>query len=314
MTAIARYQACDSDELADALAGWSQAYTQIGRGRLQAELLQLTLPEASLIYERSNLHLHETMAPPLDQVIVAIPLGVAAEPLYNGRPMTLDSLVLLRGGEEAEICAPGEFRTIGLGLGRGLLREMLGEQDQESFERALDNGLLHLSPQAAQLLRDNLCGTLAAFERGHWQTDDQRQARDATLSALGQVMQAIDDVPGDALALPRSLPQRRRLVLAAIERMQADLANPLSLPELCKRLNTSQRTLHYCFRQMCQTSPHQFFLSLRLAEAHRRLKQEPQQNITDLALELGFYGSSHFSSLYKRHFVRQPSQRGGAYA
>ncbi|MDN6861068.1 hypothetical protein QO207_31140, partial [Pseudomonas sp. CAN2814] len=47
MTGIARHQATDSDELACALAGWSQDYTQLGHGRLQAELLHVQLPAAA---------------------------------------------------------------------------------------------------------------------------------------------------------------------------------------------------------------------------------------------------------------------------
>lgn len=311
MTGIARHQGFDSDELADALVGWSQAYTQVGRGRLQAELLHRTLQDASLIYERSNLHMHESMVPPKDQVVVALPLDIASEPLCNARPLALDSLLLLRGGEEVEICAPGEFRTIALCLNRRLLTEALGEQDQERFERALDNRLLPLPQHTAREVRATLCGALGAFEHGNWMASDPGHSRGATVAALGQVMQAIDEAAlnanDESSDLPRSLPQRRRLVQAAIELMQADLAAPLSLPELSKCLNTSQRTLHYCFRQVCRTSPHQYFLCLRLAEARRRLKVEPQQNITDLALELGFYSSSHFSSQYKRQFAEQPS-------
>lgn len=308
MAEIDRQQSFDSDELADALVGWSQAYTQIGRGRLEAELLQVMLPDASLIYERSNLHLHENMIPPKDQVVIALPLEVTREPLCNASPIALNSLLLLRGGEEVEICAPGEFRTIALCLQRRLLTDTLGEQDQECLERALDKRQLSIPQYIARDLGATLLGALGAFECGNLKISDPRHAKRTTTDALNRVMQAIDDATlNDSNGVPRSLQQRRRLVLTAIEFMQADLALPLSLPELSKTLNISQRTLHYCFRQICQTSPHQYFLCLRLAEARRRLKLDPQQNITVLALELGFYSSSHFSSQYKRQFAEQPS-------
>ncbi|MDF3935804.1 helix-turn-helix domain-containing protein, partial [Pseudomonas citronellolis] len=305
-TGIARHRASDSDELADALAGWSQAYTQLGRGRLQAELLHVQLAEASLIYEHSNLHLRENMAPPPGQVVIGIPLRVCAEARFNGQALRDDTLLVLPGGQELEICAAGEIHMLGLGLGEGLLQRLLGGEEQERLEQALAQRRLELSAAAAQRLRQSLGASVGAFSASRWSPEDPTHASTAIHSALSCLLQALDAGRADA-APPRTLEQHRRLVLAAIERMQLDLTRPLSLLQLCRDLHTSQRTLQYCFRQICQATPQQFFLSLRLAEARRRLKQEAPRSITELALDLGFASSSHFSTLYKRLYDEQPS-------
>ncbi|MFR0690667.1 helix-turn-helix domain-containing protein [Enterobacterales bacterium AE_CKDN230030158-1A_HGKHYDSX7] len=309
MTGIARHRATDSDELACALAGWSQDYTQLGHGRLQAELLHVQLPGASLIYEHSNLHLHENMAPPAGHLVIGIPLRASADSRFNGQSLHDDTLLVLEGGRELEICAAGEIHMLGLTFSQPQLERLLGTEERELFERALQQRRLQLSPTGAGDLRRSLCGALAAFEAEPWRVDDPQQAGHAVALVLSHVLQALEEIlPGsDREGAPRSLQQHRRLVLAAIERMQADLSEPLSLLELSQSLNTSQRTLQYCFRQICQSTPQQFFLSLRLAEARRRLKQEPQQSITSLALDLGFASSSHFSTLYKRLYAEQPS-------
>ncbi|MBD9515977.1 helix-turn-helix domain-containing protein [Pseudomonas sp. PDM22] len=309
MTGIARHQATDSDELACALAGWSQDYTQLGHGRLQAELLHVQLPGASLIYEHSNLHLHENMAPPAGHLVIGIPLRASADSRFNGQALHDDTLLVLEGGRELEICAAGEIHMLGLTFSQPQLERLLGAEERELFERALQQRRLELSPTGAGDLRRSLCDALAAFESEPWRVDDPQQAGHAVALVLSHVLQALEEIlPGnDREGAPRSLQQHRRLVLAAIERMQADLSEPLSLLELSQSLNTSQRTLQYCFRQICQSTPQQFFLSLRLAEARRRLKQEPQQSITHLALDLGFASSSHFSALYKRLYAEQPS-------
>jgi AraC family ethanolamine operon transcriptional activator len=311
MTGIARHQAFDSDELACALAGWSQDYTQLGRGKLQAELLQVLLPEASLIYEHSNLHLHENMAPPAGQIVFGIPLSVSDDSLFNGQALSLNTLLVLEGGQELEICVPGEIRMLGLTLSRELLSRVLGAQEQELLELALERRRLDISQTAARELRRNLCSSIRAFERYERNPLVAQHGKATVMSALSCVVQGIDSsLCGDATRIspnPRALEQHRRLVLAAIEIMQSNLAEPLSIMELCQALNTSHRTLQYCFRQICQSTPMQFFLSLRLAEARRRLKLAPQQSITNLALDLGFASSSHFSSLYKRLYAEKPS-------
>ncbi|WP_447749282.1 helix-turn-helix domain-containing protein [Pseudomonas nicosulfuronedens] len=309
MTGIARHQATDSDELACALAGWSQDYTQLGHGRLQAELLHVQLPGASLIYEHSNLHLHENMAPPAGHLVIGIPLRASDDSRFNGQALDDDTLLVLEGGRELEICAAGEIHILGLTFSQPQLERLLGAEERELFERALQQRRLRLSPTGAGDLRRSLCDAISAFEGEPWRVSDPQQAGYAVALVLSHVLQALEEtLPGnDREGAPRSLQQHRRLVLAAIERMQADLSEPLSLLELSQSLNTSQRTLQYCFRQICQSTPQQFFLSLRLAEARRRLKLEPQQSITHLALDLGFASSSHFSALYKRLYAEQPS-------
>ncbi|MCO6058821.1 AraC family transcriptional regulator [Pseudomonas sp. MOB-449] len=310
MTGIARQQAFDSDELAGALAGWSQDYTQLGRGRLHAELLHIQLAEASLIYEHSNLHLHENMTPPAGQVVIGIPLKVSGDSLFNGGALSLDTLLVLEGGQEMEICAPGEIGMLGLTVGRPLLAQVLGTDEQECLEHALARRRLDLSPAAAQRLRQDLYGSISAFERAERDPLSAEQGGVAVMSALTCAVQGLDEVLQRPAQRLRSLEQRRRLVLAAIDIMQANLDQPLTILELCQALNTSHRTLQYGFQQISQTTPQQFFLSLRLAEARRRLKQDSQQSITTLALDLGFASSSHFSSLYKRLYGEQPSLTG----
>lgn len=312
MIRIARHRPADSDELALALSGWSQDYTQLGRGRLQAELLQVLLPDAALIYEHSNLHLRETMAPPAHQVVIGLPLCTDGRSLFNGRPLDLDTLLVLEGGREFEICAPGEIGMFGLALDRSLLERLLTPEERELFEIAVARRRLPLASADAQALRADLGRALAAFDGAQGTPPSDPQDAGATVvSALQQVLGAVAAALGGDVADggPRSLQRHRRLVDAAIDAMQADLARPLSLADLSRRLATSERTLQLSFRQVCRASPQQFFLCLRLADARRRLKQDPRQRITELALELGFASSSHFSSLYKRLYAEQPSLR-----
>ncbi|MFZ6050098.1 helix-turn-helix domain-containing protein [Pseudomonas sp. CR3202] len=314
MTGIARHRASDSDELAGALTGWCQDYTQLGRGRLQAELLHVQLPEASLIYEHSNLHLHENMAPPDGELVFGIPLSISADARFNGHALCLDTLLVLEGGQEMEICAPGEIGMLGLTVSRQLLDRVLDAHEQDLLHRALTRRRLEIAPAVAAELRRELHDSIGAFERGERDPRVARHGNAAVMSILGLAIQGLDERlhgQGGRLAPnPRALEQRRRLVLAAIDIMQDNLAEPLSLLELCRVLNTSHRTLQYGFQQICKATPQQFFLSLRLAEARRRLKLDPQQSITTLALDLGFASSSHFSSLYKRLYSEQPSATG----
>lgn len=307
MTSIARYQAGDSDELADALSGWSQDYTQLGRGQLHSELLHIALPEVALIYERSNLHLHQVMAPPADEIVFGLVLKPERESLFNGQPLLANHLLVLPGGQEMSLCPKGGLSMLGLSIKHSLLTRLTTPDELALILRASRQRAVTVSAQVLAPLRDSLVCALRQLEMSSQALNSQ--AHERVLPVLLPLLQALEQGTGHQLDARPVCEQRQRLVNECIELMHAHLEEPLSMIELCQTLNTSLRTLQYSFQHSCGATPLQYFLSLRLTEARRRLKRYPQRGITELALDLNFSSSSHFSTLYKRLFAQCPSQQ-----
>lgn len=84
---------------------------------------------------------------------------------------------------------------------------------------------------------------------------------------------------------------------------QADL----SLQELARQVFCSPFHLARVFQQHVGLSLHQYRLRLRLALALERLAGG-EDDLTRLALELGFSSHSHFSASFKHTFQRTPAQ------
>lgn len=109
------------------------------------------------------------------------------------------------------------------------------------------------------------------------------------------------------------LPLRARLgvhnpkLVAAIEMMEANLAEPLPQEALALRVGLSRRQLERLFRKQMGQSPAHYYLQLRLERA-RHLIMQSDLPIVDLALACGFVSASHFSKCYRHLFARSPRE------
>lgn len=93
---------------------------------------------------------------------------------------------------------------------------------------------------------------------------------------------------------------------AAITEMEANLEMPLAVGLLARRTGVSQRQLERLFKAHMGMSPIQYYLDLRLANAHRLITQTDMRML-DVAVANGFSSQEHFSRAYKGKFGVAPS-------
>ena len=109
------------------------------------------------------------------------------------------------------------------------------------------------------------------------------------------------------------LPLRARLgvqdakVLRAIEVMEANLSDPLSLVEVATLVGLSRRQVERLFEREMGRSPARYYLEIRLDRA-RHLLLQSQLPIIEIAVACGFVSASHFSKCYRELYGRSPLQ------
>lgn len=94
--------------------------------------------------------------------------------------------------------------------------------------------------------------------------------------------------------------------------MEANLAQPVTIPEICRRIGQSQRQLNRLFQRYCGETAKGRYLSLRLDQAQRILA-DSRTSVTQAALAAGFGQPAHFSRIYRTRFGESPrttAQRG----
>jgi AraC family transcriptional regulator len=107
---------------------------------------------------------------------------------------------------------------------------------------------------------------------------------------------------------PRSMgglsSRRLRLVLEYIE---DTLGQPIKLRELAALFGISTRHFERAFRQSTGSSPHAYVMDRRLHRARELLINRPELPIEQIALQLGFSSSSHFSLAFRRQTRLTPT-------
>lgn len=85
-----------------------------------------------------------------------------------------------------------------------------------------------------------------------------------------------------------------------------NIEEPLTLEELLTHAGVSRRQLERLFQQYLETSPSRYYLELRITYA-RRLLQQTNKSIIEVAVASGFVSASHFSNCFKDYFGASPS-------
>lgn len=94
-------------------------------------------------------------------------------------------------------------------------------------------------------------------------------------------------------------------LLAIIELMEANIAEPLSLAEISDVTSISRRHVERLFRQHLGRSPARYYLDVRLERA-RRLLRHSNLPIVEVAVAAGFVSASHFSKRYRERYGVTP--------
>jgi len=84
----------------------------------------------------------------------------------------------------------------------------------------------------------------------------------------------------------------------------------LTVTELCKVADVSERTLEYAFRERYGLTPKNYLLSYRLNSVRRQLRMaDPKNNqVTEIARQHGFWHMGAFGASYKILFAELPSK------
>lgn len=147
------------------------------------------------------------------------------------------------------------------------------------------------------------------------------------VSALGMMLSLVEDMQGNRIAravkeiltcdqlaespitpIPQPTDEAKYpdALKKVLELMRSNIEEPLTLEELLHYASVSRRQLERLFQNHLETSPSRYYLELRITYA-RRLLQQTNKPIIEVAIASGFVSSSHFSNCFKDYFGVAPS-------
>jgi AraC family transcriptional regulator len=180
--------------------------------------------------------------------------------------------------------------------------------------------LLHHAPDAAAYLE-------APFPLGsapitmHWQHKhhallralahtDALTIEEETLLLLGEILQAAyhwADQRPEKRQSPVTFHSQRELVEQAKVFIAQHWQANLRLDAIAQAVAASPYWLCRIFKKHTGSALHQYVQQLRLAHALDILLARPDEPLTEIALKLGFYSHSHFTTMFRRAFGISPT-------
>lgn len=97
------------------------------------------------------------------------------------------------------------------------------------------------------------------------------------------------------------------LLIRVIEKMEANLAEPLKLADMSPSAGLSRRQIERLFRREMGRTPARYYLDLRLERAHLLLLTSSLQ-VIEIAVACGFSTASHFSRTYRERYGLTPQR------
>ena len=297
----------DADEHALNLSQWDQRYDQLSAGSFEGEVMELWLPKTQIFVERANRQLRQSCAAWKDSVWFGIPAAEDGMMWMGNKPLAADALCVRDGGVEFDLMTAPDFDLYGIVVDRLSFAEYLEERTRLDLDRVLlQRDLISLAPAR----KHRLCAALSNI------LSDAELAGDAPAVLQARVFDVLVDVLQQGRASPpasrRCVSSRQQIVSRIRDLVLAQPAEAPSIPDLCRDLHVSRRTLQNSVEEVTGLSPVSFIRSLRLNEVRRALKQgHGDTSISTVAYSWGFNHLSQFAKDYRQLFGELPSASRG---
>lgn len=98
----------------------------------------------------------------------------------------------------------------------------------------------------------------------------------------------------------------RQELVETVQLMEANIGEPLNMPELARLAGVSMRHLQRVFRESLNTTPYEYYIGIRLRQA-RKLIRYSNLPIASVTKQCGFQSTTHFSRAFRSFFGHAPS-------
>lgn len=291
------------------ITAWQQLYDQLHPGHFHGELTELLFDGVQFCHEYTNLALRQSCMVWPDAFWLGIPLACGETGAIGSQPIDEGSIALSPGGKEFELNTPNEYAILGVVISYDVLLKhtgMLAEQAQ--FFQLLQE------PSALRVDTDKKKALWAYIHQALRHGSRDPQGMQSVSKVLNDnLLTAVIALLESACPPPASTTDRRtgyrRLVSRAREYALSRMSEPVTVPDLCRELFVSRRTLQNAFCETLGVGPNAWLKMLRLNAVRRELISPFSRcdTVKDAAMQWGFWHLSQFANDYQRLFNEKPS-------
>jgi len=305
---VAKFHFGSFDQFAEAMAGWDFDWRQLDRGALEASLLGVATPDASVRGFAFNRRFFQRGSSPPGMLTFGLIGGsVGNLDWCRGLVPSDDLLVFSTGGEYESVSQP-RFNGHTLSFSDEHLDRIAADLELSvNFDAYRRGGFaLQIGAAAATNLRHHLNRLERVVGDGPDDHSAERLRRGLESEIPERLVRLLADDPTTTSFRIDGF--RVKAVQKARDYIEAHAELVPSMHDLCRVAGVSRRTLNYAFRELIGVPPKQYHQATRLDGVRKELhRMGPSATIADIANTWGFWHLGQFAADYRRQFGELPS-------
>ena len=287
----------NSDEYTSAIRAWDMDVVQLGRGELNADVLMVQAGDMELIHTSTDKKLHRYGSTPEGRKTFTIAALPDVTYLSCGKILTADQIRIFPASLELEGVSFENFDVFTVSITTADLEKRLDDLGCQYVADATEKAhYLTPPPLAVSHLRDVLHGVSSLARSGSVEGKFQ-QVEEYVVSNLLSCL--AKGTCGNSLP---SFSRRAKGVRRAVCYIRDCVCESIPLSDLCREAGVSERTLHYGFKEILNTSPQAYIKAYKLRNVRQVLLSGIDTSVSQVAIQGGFLHLGQFSHDYKEQF------------
>ncbi len=279
---------------------WDVQGMQLEKGNLFVSLLSVFTPNLQLAYNSYSLGSLRKGSVPAGTVLLTY-LGGESEIFQNSR-LTKHELLFIQDDDELDIISNTKSDAHFILVNKELLATLFYNYFSKTVDEALKDKHLLIRSEKIEYFTKGLIRWINYLTSAEFVALEQKPYAEIEMAIISHVFSCID------LVVPPK--ERKKFQVKKIrDLLHQNICTKVSIAELVKQLDVSERQLHDAFQSTYGISPKKYLQNLRFNSVKKELllADPKQHNIADIAHKFGFTHMSFFSSEYKKMFNELPS-------
>lgn len=295
----------DVNTHANAILGWQQTYDQMSAGNAHTELTHLTAERFQIFRECLDKRVVQHGVAPARRFCLAMPESGGRAGVFQGSSVGDADVTLLHSGQEFFVHAAEGMDLLAVSVDAQRLEQLADREFSAAELRRLNKTTrLNVSPRFLGAVRQQLQAMVDAVLQGEPLPEAQLEdlLLECMLVLLEQVFQGGSGRAGNVAVSAYLVRQAHQMALDCLD-------EPLSVLQICERLDVSRSTLQRSFLGVTGLRPVEYLRAVRLNAARQRLQCTPAEQFTvaRVACDVGFTHLGHFAGAYRALFGEAPS-------
>ena len=281
---------------------WNLDFMQLKQGKLSADLTQIICDDCQLGYAKMSAAVKQDGISPAGVWTFAFVNEVKV--YWRNYIVHPSSIIIYAPGSEINTVSAANFEVLTFSVAESLLSNLAIEMKEENFlEALLSIDLMNIQKESWSSLRSVLHQKITSQARNPKNEIDKEFIHSFTKKLLGLLKQSA--ISADKV----SSMNRLKLIQTAEQYMVQNIGEPISVVDIARQCQVSERTLLYTFKERFDVGPKAFMNILKLNNAYHRLHIATDiSSIASLARASGFWHMGQFYKDYKKFFGELPSQ------